>query len=65
MNMNELKTSIEKLVIPNLTLSQVERGIDQRAFASAIEKRDLNLLIRNKYYFFASYIQSKVNFLPF
>jgi len=48
MNMNELKTSIEKLVIPNLTLSQVERGIDQRAFASAIEKQFIDI-VKNKF----------------
>ena len=33
MNTLELKTSIEELVTPNLTLSHVKKGVGQRAYA--------------------------------
>jgi hypothetical protein len=39
MNTSKLKTSIEELVIPNLTLSHVKKGVGQRAYADEIESQ--------------------------
>jgi len=37
--MTNIKTTIQEVVIPQLSLTQVKRGLDQRGFASALEKQ--------------------------
>ena len=48
MNTLELKTSIEELVTPNLTLSHVKKGVGQRAYADEIESQFISI-VKNKF----------------
>ena len=41
--MTNIKNSIKKMVIPRLTLSEVEKGIDQRGYASTLEKQFIDI----------------------
>ena len=39
----DTKVAIQEVVIPQLSLTQVEKGLDQRAFASALEKQFIDI----------------------
>ena len=39
----DTKVAIQEVVIPQLSLTQVEKGLDQRGFASALEKQFINI----------------------
>ncbi len=41
--MTNIKTTIKEVVIPQLSLTQVKRGLDQRGFASALEKQFIDI----------------------
>ena len=39
----DTKVAIQEVVIPQLSLTQVEKGLDQRGFASALEKQFISI----------------------
>jgi hypothetical protein len=41
--MINIKTTIKEVVIPQLSLTQVEKGLDQRGYASALEKQFIKI----------------------